>query len=315
MPAVQCRGSPFLLYYNSGNKSIVFAKKFWFFTEFSETACNPLWKYAILIKRASLLLKGMMHLKRALITGATSGIGKEMAIYLHRKGWQLVLTGRNEMMLRRMANKFGTGTKYIALDLAERDAAQRLYDFCKGTRIDFLINNAGFGTFGAFTETSLETELELIDVNIRSLHILTKLFLRDFVKRDAGIILNVGSIAGFAAGPLLSSYYASKNYVVRLSTAIREELRQMHSRVQVCVLCPGPVDTNFNARTGVTFAAKPADPRYVAQYAIECALAGKAIILPTLPIKLGYAALQLCPETISAAILCHFQKQREPLKK
>ena len=100
--------------------------------------------------------------KRALITGATSGIGKEMAIYLHSLGWQLTLTGRNEEALQRMAALFGEGTKYIALDLAKRGAAERLYTFCRGDRIDLLINNAGFGVFGTFTETSLSEELELI---------------------------------------------------------------------------------------------------------------------------------------------------------
>lgn len=249
-------------------------------------------------------------MKRALITGATSGIGREMAAYLHRKGWQLILTGRNEETLRRMAKKYGPGTKYIALDLAERGAAQKLYAFCRGTKIDFLINNAGFGVFGSFTESPLEQELELIDVNIRSLHILTKLFLQDFVRRDEGVILNVGSIAGFTSGPLLSSYYASKNYVVRLTTAIREELRRKGSHVKVCVLCPGPVDTNFNNRAGVTFSVKPASPGYVAKYGVECALAGIGIILPTIPVKLAMIGMMVCPEPIAAAIVYNIQKSK-----
>ncbi len=250
-------------------------------------------------------------MKRALVTGATSGIGMEMAMYLHRKGWQLVLTGRNMDVLKRMAKKLGKDTRYLALDLAERDAAQRLYDFCKGMKIDFLINNAGFGVFGEFITSPLKEELALIDVNIRSVHILTKLFLRDFVKRDSGIILNVGSVAGFAPGPLLSSYYASKNYVVRLTSAIREELRRRGSHVSVSVLCPGPVDTNFNNRAGVTFSVKPANPRYVAQYAIESAFAGRGIILPTLPIKAAAIGCMFCPEPLMAAIVYHLQKAKQ----
>ena len=136
-------------------------------------------------------------MKRALITGATSGIGLEMAKYLHRHGWQLVLSGRNEKRLKIMAEKFGKNTKYLALDLSEQDAPQKLYQFCEGMQIDFLINNAGFGIFGEFTETDLNQELELIDVNIRAVHILTKLFLKDFAKRDRGMILNVASSSGF----------------------------------------------------------------------------------------------------------------------
>ncbi len=247
---------------------------------------------------------------RALITGATSGIGKEMAFYLHRRGWQLVLTGRNEEMLRRMAKKFGEGTRYIALDLAERDAPQRLYDFCQGTRIDFLINNAGFGVFGEFAETSLAQELAMLDVNVRAVHILTKLFLRDFEKQGRGHILNVASAAGFMTGPLMSGYYASKNYVVRLTLAIREELRRRRSGVTVSVLCPGPVDTDFSDRAGVQFSAAPAGAKYVAQYGIEQALAGKAVIVPTLKMKLALLGAKLCPEQPLAAAAYHIQKRK-----
>ena len=246
----------------------------------------------------------------ALITGATSGIGMEMAVYLHKMGWKLILTGRNETVLQNMAQKFGNDTKYIALDLAKRGSAETLYQFCEGLRVDFLINNAGFGVFGNFTETSLEKELELIDVNIRSLHILTKLFLRDMVNRDCGQILNVGSVAGFMTGPLLSSYYASKNYVVRLTTAIREELRRKGSNVQISVLAPGPVDTNFNNRAGVTFSAKPLNPRIVARYGIDKALEGKCIIIPYLPIKIGAVMAKIAPEQLVASVVWHIQKAK-----
>lgn len=250
-------------------------------------------------------------MKTALITGATSGIGMEMAVSLHNRGWELVLSGRNEKMLRRMAQKFGGNTKYIALDLSERGSAEKLYQFCQGTQIDFLINNAGFGVFGEFTETDLDTELQLIDVNIRAVHILTKLFLKDFVKRNSGIILNVASSAGFLSGPLLSSYYASKNYVVRLSTAIREELRRKGSDVQISVLCPGPVDTNFNNRAGVTFSAKPVSAKYVARYALEGTFAGKGILIPTLGMKLGVIASKFVPEEIAVRFIYELQKRKE----
>ena len=249
-------------------------------------------------------------MKTALITGATSGIGKEMAIYLHNHGWELILTGRNSEVLRRMARRFGGHTRSIALDLSERGAAEKLIAFCEGTQIDFLINNAGFGVFGDFIDTPLEDELELIEVNIRTLHILTKHFLREMVRRDSGTILNVGSVAGFCTGPLLSSYYASKNYVVRLTTAIREELRRRGSNVRIGVLCPGPVDTNFNNRAGVSFSAPPASPARVAAYGIEHALAGDCIILPGLAIKLGWLVMQATPETIAARFVYEFQKRK-----
>ncbi len=210
-----------------------------------------------------------------------------------------------------MAEKFGNGTKYIALDLAGHDAPQKLYDFCRGTRIDLLINNAGFGIFGEFTQSSLAGELEMIDVNVRSVHILTKLFLRDFEKRGSGYLLNVSSVAGFMTGPLMSTYYASKNYVVRLTLAIREELRRKHSGVSVSVLCPGPVNTDFNNRAGVSFSLQAADTRFVARYAIEQTLRGRAVIVPGLMIRLGLVGAYLCPPRLQAAIVCELQKKKK----
>lgn len=250
-------------------------------------------------------------MKYALITGATSGIGKEMAVYLHELGWNLILTGRNKKVLEQMAEKLGPSTKYIALDLSRRGAAEELYQFCVGIPVELLVNNAGFGVFGDFADSSLKSELELIEVNIRSLHILTKLFVRDMIRRDSGYILNVGSIAGFATGPMLGSYYASKNYVVRLTTAIREELRHRGSNVKIGVLCPGPVDTNFNNRAGVTFSVKPANPRQVARYGIDKLFEGKGIIFPSPLILLGALGTRLVPESIAARIIYEVQKRKE----
>ncbi len=247
---------------------------------------------------------------RALITGATSGIGKEMAIYLHHMGWKLVLTGRNERILRQMAERFGNDTRYIALDLATPGAAEQLHLFCRDLRVDFLINNAGFGVFGPFTDTSLAEELEMIEVNIRSLHILTKLFLQDFEKRNRGCILNVASSAGFMTGPLMATYYASKNYVVRLTLAIHEELLRAKSDVHVCVLCPGPVDTNFNDRAGVRFGVPAATARDTARYGIDHALEGETVIVPSLPMRLSLLGAKLCPDGLLASVVYHLQKRK-----
>lgn len=210
-----------------------------------------------------------------------------------------------------MAKKFGEGTQYIALDLAEADAPQKLYEFCRNTRIDFLINNAGLGVFGDFAETSLEKELRMISVNICAVHILTKLFLRDFERQGRGHILNVASSAGFMSGPLMAGYYASKNYVVRLTLAVHEELRQKKSPVKVSVLCPGPVDTDFSERAGVHFSVKPADAKYVARYGIEHALSGTPIIVPSLQMKLALFGAKLCPEQTLSAIAYHIQNKKQ----
>lgn len=250
-------------------------------------------------------------MKRALITGATSGIGRQIAAYLHELGWQLVLTGRNERILQDMAASYGRDTRYIALDLSQRGAAEKLHAFCEGMDVELLVNNAGYGIFGAFAETSLESELNLIDLNIRAVHILTKLFLRDFRRQGRGRILCVASSAGFMTGPMLSSYYASKNYVVRLHLAIREELRREHSPVTISVLCPGPVDTNFNNRADVRFSLKPADARYVARCAVDGTLRGRALIIPTLKMKLALLGAKFCPEMPLAAVTYHIQKRKE----
>ena len=163
------------------------------------------------------------------------------------------------------------------------------------------------GLFGKFDEIDLEDELNMINVNITALHILTKLFLRDFKKRNSGRILNVASAAGFMSGPLMSSYYASKNYVVKLTLAIYEELRRERSNVTVTMLCPGPVDTNFNDRAGVKFSMKPISPDYAAECAVQKALAGKLFAIPGLTVKLGIFGSRFVPHKMLAAVTYNIQ--------
>ena len=117
---------------------------------------------------------------RAVITGATSGIGKAMACQLAQDGWSLVLTGRNQTVLEQLQKNLPTAVEILPLDLAEEEAPYQLFDFCKKKRVDLLVNNAGFGIFGRFTETNLLEEMDLLAVNVRALHILTKLFLKKF---------------------------------------------------------------------------------------------------------------------------------------
>lgn len=247
---------------------------------------------------------------RALITGATSGIGQALARELSRRGWKLVLTGRNETALLSLKRELRTETHIIPLDLSERNAPFALYKFCKDKPVDLLINNAGFGIFGEFSETALDEELCLIDVNIRAVHILTKLFLRDFKRRNFGTILNVASSAGFMSGPLMSSYYASKNYVVRLSLAIHEELRRSRSAVKICVLCPGPVETNFNRRAGVRFTVPAADADEIARYTIDRTMRGQVIQIPKTAIKLAVLGAKLAPSRLVSAVAYEVQKKK-----
>jgi hypothetical protein len=248
---------------------------------------------------------------KALITGATSGIGQSIARNLSKRGWALILTGRNEKVLKELKQELDTDTEIIAADISDKQQVYKVYEFCRGKSVDMLVNNAGYGIFGRFDETNLDDELNMINVNITALHILTKLFLRDFKKRNSGIILNVASSAGFLTGPLLSSYYASKNYVVRLSLAIAEELRRDKSKVSVTILCPGPVDTNFNNRAGVSFSMKPVSPEYIAEYAINAALSGKLIALPTLSVKAGVFASRFVPHKLMSAVTYNIQKKKK----
>ena len=250
---------------------------------------------------------------KALITGATSGIGLSMARILAGKGWELILTGRNTDILQKLKKELKTSTEVITADLSDKNEVFRVYEFCREKSVDMLVNNAGYGIFGKFDETDLNDELNMINVNITALHILTKLFLRDFKRRDSGIILNVASSAGFLTGPLLSSYYASKNYVVRLSLAIAEELRRENSNVSITLLCPGPVNTNFNRRAGVTFSVKPISPDYAAEYALKKAFARKLIAIPTLTVQAGVFASRFIPHKLLSAVTYNIQKRKETI--
>lgn len=246
----------------------------------------------------------------AVITGATSGIGKKMSEYLYEKGWNLILTGRNREVLANLEKKYNGKAETIALDMSYENDVYRLYDFCKEKDVDMIVNNAGFGIFGEFEKTDLKKEIELINVNVKAVHILTKLFLQKFCKKNKGIILNVASSAGFLPGPLLSSYYASKNYVTSMTLAISEELRRKKSNVKICMLCPGPVDTEFNNRAGVVFSVKPISAEYAAKYAINQALKGKTIIIPGTMVRLGVVFSKFVPKKLLCRATYNIQKKK-----
>lgn len=247
---------------------------------------------------------------RALITGASSGIGRDMAHYLGSLGYDLILVSRDQDKLLEVAKSIKTSVKVITMDLSSRDNVFKLYDQVKNEDIDFLINNAGFGLFGNTYETDLGKELKMIDLNITAVHILTKLFLEDMVKKDKGRILNVASSAGFMAGPGLNTYYATKNYVTKWTIAIYEELRRMKSNVKISCLCPGPVNTNFNKVAGGHFTLKGLSSEYVAKYAIDKALKNKLIIVPGVSMKLGLFFNRFLPYKLSLKIVYNIQKKK-----
>ncbi len=247
---------------------------------------------------------------KALITGASSGIGKDMAIYLDSLGYELILVARDEEKLKKLCGSLNKA-KYYAYDLCDVNNMYKLYEDTKNEKIDFLINNAGFGLFGYFDETDLDKELRMIDLNIKSVHVLTKLYLKDFIKRDSGHILNVASSAGFLVGPYLSTYYASKNYVLKLTMAISEELSRKKSKVKISALCPGPVDTNFNKVAGGHFNTSSLTSEYVAKYGVDKALKGKMIIIPGLKIKLGVFFARFLPYKLLLKIMYNIQYNKK----
>lgn len=247
---------------------------------------------------------------KALITGASSGIGRDMANILSEKGFDLILVARRKDRLEQVQRTLKSSTKIICADLSVESACMDLYERVKDENIDILINNAGLGIFGAFDTTDLQKELRMIDTNIRAVHILTKFFLKDFKAKNAGYILNVASAAAFQPGPLLSSYYASKAYVLRLTEAISEELRRSGSAVHICALCPGPVHTEFDEVADVKFSVKGLESRYVAEYAIQKMFEKKMVIVPGTLMKFTRFFGRFLPEKQMLRISYHMQKRK-----
>ena len=247
----------------------------------------------------------------ALVTGASAGIGMEIAKYLSILGYDLILTARSEDKLqdlrKTILKRFPDRTVLvIPADLSKREECFRLYkEACERAgeeNIEFVANNAGKGVYGLFLETDLDAELELIDLNVAYVHILSKLFLRDMVRRGHGTLMNVGSCAGFMSGPTFSSYYASKNYVVRLTEAIHEELRRAKSPVKVSCLCPGPTDTAFNKNSGVAVSGKQIKSAQVAREGVDGALKGKMIVIPGKKMPAVVRASSLMGEHLSTRL-------------
>lgn len=270
---------------------------------------------------------------KALITGASSGIGKDMAKILNQKGYNLVLVARDIEKLEQTkkeleksvqneptiennkiekayknSKKATNKIEIIQMDLSEEQNCIELANKVKN--IDILINNAGFGDCGRFSETDLNKDISMIKTNVIAYHILTKLYLKEMKKKNSGKILNVASIAGFMPGPLMATYYATKNYIVRLSEAIREELKKEKSKVQISILCPGPVETNFNKVANVKFSLREANSMQVAKYAIKKLEKGKFYIVPGIDVKLARFGAKIAPSNFVAKIIYKVQKRK-----
>lgn len=249
---------------------------------------------------------------KVLVTGASSGIGRDMAEILAQKGYNLVLVSRSEEKLQKVKENILKNNKVdieiVSIDLSNEQNCKELHNRVKD--VDILVNNAGFGDCGEFTKTDLEKELKMINTNIVAYHILTKLYLKDMKEKNSGKILNVASIAGFMPGPLMATYYSTKSYIVRLSESIREELRKDKSKVQISILCPGPVATNFNNVANVKFHMREASSDKVAKYAVKKLLKGKFYIIPGLDVKAGIFFSRFVPSSFVAKITYRVQKRK-----
>ena len=242
-------------------------------------------------------LKGFIM--KILITGATSGIGAAFARRFVRMGHEVTAVGRSAEKLRRLRGELGCTC--VSCELSSEENILALHENYRD--IDILINNAGFGAAGHFSDIPLGEDINMLDVNVRAPLMLMKLYLRDMKARGSGYILNVASIAAFMPGPKMSTYYASKAYILRLTQAVAYELHAQRSGVYAGVLCPGPVSTAFNQTAGVRFKLlSSADPDDIAKAAIYNMFKRRTVILPTLEAKLIHTAARLTPDAVLEAI-------------
>jgi short-subunit dehydrogenase len=242
----------------------------------------------------------------ALVTGASAGIGRELAREFAAGGYDLVVVARREDRLRELADELadahGTTTHVVGMDLDGPRAAEELQDAVadRDVRVDALVNNVGVGTYGPFHETDVEAELTQLRLNVELPVHLARLYLPGMVERDDGVVLNVASLAAFQPGPKMAGYYASKAYLVSFSEALAQEHRG--TGVDVTALCPGPVETEFqeraemtDSRLGSTFTHSAEE---VAGAGYRGAMAGDPVVLPGVPMKLLYLGSRLSPRLL-----------------
>lgn len=244
---------------------------------------------------------------KILITGASSGIGRDMARYLSSKENELILVSSNKDKLESVSKALINSSVYVC-DLSNNDNVNKLCEYILKEKPDFVINNAGFGAFGFYDEISLDREIEMINVNIVALHKITKTCLEYM---DNGHILNVSSSAGLMpGGPMLNTYYATKNYVRSYSLGLYKELKKKNKNIHISILCPGPVNTNFNKVAIGTFSIKGLSSEYVARYAIDKCLKNKLIIVPGFKVKLGIFFSRFLPTKLVLSILFKIQHRK-----
>ncbi len=253
---------------------------------------------------------------KALITGASSGLGWDMAHILSKKGYDIIAVARRENRLLKLKGELKTNVEIVCCDLTDYEQCVKLGK--RADEVDVFINNAGFGVFGELSSTDLDDELRMIETNIKAVHILTKLAAKSFKKKNSGYILNVASMAAFFPGPLFAAYYATKAYVLRLSQALAEELRQEKSNVSISVLCPGPVETEFSEIAKVNFGLGNEkgknliilSSKTVSEYAIKKMFSKKQVIVPGIFMKIAAFLRRIFPDKVMARAVCLIQRAK-----
>lgn len=246
----------------------------------------------------------------ALITGASSGIGREFAVQLAALGYDIIAVARREDRLTELSRELSVKVVPIVCDLSDRQQCIELCESLSDTPVDMVINNAGFGKLGFFTDIPLSDELSMTDVNCCALHIITKYFLRRFEEQNSGYILNVCSVGAFPPGPLLANYYATKAYVKSLTVALAQEERVKGKSVYIGCLCPGPVDTEFSEVANVKFSLKSRSAKEVVRYAVRKMLRRKTVIIPGIEVKLSAFFSKLLPDTLTAKVTYRIQRKK-----
>ena len=249
----------------------------------------------------------------AVITGASSGIGRELAKLAAQKGYRLLLIARNMRALEVLSRDLRTETHLLALDLTAAGAVDQISSWLSDRQIvpEIFINNAGFGVCGSYLETDDAREEEMIRVNVEAMARLFRFAVRRMHAAGGGTILNVASSAGLLpGGPYMAGYYASKAYVVSLTRGVARELQELHSPVYVCALCPGPVDTEFNDRAGVVFALRGITPEFCVQEAMHGMMHRRTIIVPSAFMRACTTAQKLLPASLLMPIVARQQKKK-----
>jgi uncharacterized protein len=246
-------------------------------------------------------------MERALITGASEGIGRELAILFAEHGFNLALVARNERRLNQLAEQLRVTHKVdvtvLVQDLAQSGAAAEIFRRLSGTPISALVNNAGFGSYGAFAQGDLRMQSDMIQVNVMGLLQLTHLFVQPMLARHAGRIMNVASTAAFQPGPMMDVYYASKAFVYSFSYALADELAG--TGVSVTALCPGMTSTEFQERAHVHMGGlwPMTSAKAVAQAGYKGLMAGKRVVIPGVMNQISSFFAKRAPARLTNAVV------------